>query len=581
MREGIKQYGFMVSESLHALRMAGEAYKRGYNILDPSRSKFHADGLFPEALTASKISGGMVPDDSVTGWLANGAFKAIDAVSTRALSASDEFFKQNLYASELTARAWADGVAQGLQGPELKAYIKQQRDAGFTSAPDVGANTANTAGNANAEAAFNVARFNTFTQNVKPGGAAASMLRLTNKHPELKFAVPFVRVVSNLMEFTGNMTPGIANLMTSYKDAIARGGRDAAVARGRLAIGFSAWTTAISLAASGQITGDGPTKQDGSPDFKRRQLLEQTGWKPNSLKIGDTYYNLSRLDPYGLIFNIAATAYDKYQAGMQDEKSWIDIAGTMSFALGHTLGDRQYLKGLADLMEAMNDETGSTFSRYFSNLGASLVVPNAIRQGVTIQVDPVMREARGFVESIMAKVPYASEDLAARRMPWGARMDLKPHNLYSSDDPDPLMREYARLLESGHSGGGEPLPRLRPVPGGKSLDLTKTILPNGETLYDVYGDLIEQPDPSVPKLTSVLRDMIGSDTYKNQLVDGPGALKGTRLKAWQTIISRYRAAAWRKVLEQYPEVRERVHGPKGATAAAVRERTAIDEFLNE
>lgn len=584
MREGIKQYGFMVSESLHALRMAGEAYKRGYNILDPSRSKFHADGLFPEALTASKISGGMVPDESVTGYLANGAFKVIDAVSTRALSASDEFFKQNLYASELTARAWADGVAQGLKGPELKAYIKQQRDAGFTTAPDVGANTANVAGNANAEAAFNVARFNTFTQNVKPGGIASSVLYITNKHPELKFAVPFVRVISNLLEFTGSMTPGVANLMTSYKEAIGRGGRDAAVARGRLAIGFSAWTTAMGLAASGQITGAGPTKQDGSPDFKRRQLLEQTGWKPNSLKIGDTYYNLSRLDPYGLIFNIAATAHDKFQAGMRDEKSWIDIAATMSFSLAHTLGERQYLKGLADLMEALNDDTGRTFNSYVANLGASLVVPNAIRQGITIQADPVLREARGFVEQIMKRTPYASENLAARRMPWGAKMELKPQNLYSSDDLDPLMREYARLLESGHSGGGEPLPRMRPVPGGKSLDMAAMILPNGESLYDAYGDLIEQPDPSVPKLTDTLRDLIESDAYKNEMIDGPGALKGTRLKAWQTIMSRYRSAAWRKVLEQYPEVRERVYGKKQSVAEqaeAQKRAVEIEAFLDE
>jgi hypothetical protein len=582
MREGIQQYGFMVTESLQALKMAGEAYKRGYNILDPQRSKFHENGIFPEALTASKISGGVVPDDSVTGWLANGAFKAIDAVSTRALSASDEFFKQNLYASELSARAWADGVAQGLQGAELKAYIAEQRAAGFTTAPDVGANTAKIEGNANAEAAFNVARFSTFTQNVKPGGLASSVLYITNKHPELKFAVPFVRVVSNLLEFTGSMTPGIANLMTSYKQAIARGGRDAAVARGRLAIGFSAWTMAMSMAAGGQITGAGPVKSDGSPDYKRRQLLEQTGWKPNSLKIGDTYVNLSRLDPYGLIFNIAATAYDKFQGGMRDDKSWIDIAATMTFALAHTLGERQYLKGMADLMEALNDDTGHTFNRYLANLASSIVVPNFVRQAATVPLDPVMREARGVVESVMKRTPYLSDNLAARRMPWGEKMMLQPQ-LYNTASEDPLMREYARLLEAGHSGGGEPLPRMRPVPGGKSIDLAKTRV-GEETLYDVYGDLIEQPDPSVPPLKQALRELIESDTYKNELIDGPGALKGTRLKAWQTIMSRYRSAAWRKVLELHPEVREQVYEKKQSVAdqaTAQRRAVEMEAFLDE
>ena len=589
MREGALQYGFMVSETYHALKMAGEAYKRGHNILDPMRSKFTPDGRFPEALTASKITGGVVPDDSVTGYLANGVFKAIDAVSTRALSASDEFFKQSLYASELTARAWADGLAQGLQGDALKAYMREQRAAGFTTAPDVGANTAKLSGNANAEAAFEVARFNTFTQNVKPDSMAGGLLRVTNRHPELKFAVPFVRVVSNLLEFTGTLTPGIANVMQSYKGAIARGGRDAAVARGRLALGYAVWSTAMHMAASGQLTGAGPVKSDGSPDYKKRQLLEQTGWKPYALKVGDTYINLARLDPWGLPFNIAATAYEKFQAGMREEKAWIDIASGMSFALGHVLLDRQYLKGLADFMEALKDETGHTASRYVANLGSSILVPNIVRQTATANADPIMREARGLVESIMRRTPFASENLAARRMPWGAKMEARGpiEALVSSEKQDPLMREYARLLETGHSGGGEPLPRMKPVQGGKSIDLAATRLSNGELLYDVYGDLIEQPDPSVTPLTKVLRDMIESDTYKNELIDGPGSLRGTRLKAWQTIISRYRAAAWRKVLELHPEVRERVYGPRreaaAATAAArsAAQREAVSEWLEE
>ncbi len=575
MREGIKQYGFMVSEASHALGMAIEAYKRGHNILDPAKSKFHADGQFTEALTASKISGGAVPDDSVTGWLANGAFKAIDAVSTRALSASDEFFKQTLYASELTSRAWAEGVAQRLEGDALKGYIKQQRDAAFASVEGIGPKTANVAeGGANAQAATEVARFATFTKEMRPGTVGAGILHATNKHPELKFAVPFVRVVSNLLEYTGNMTPIFASRMTMYKDAMARGGRDAVIARGRLAMGYAVWTTALGLAASGQLTGAGPVKADGSPDYKRRQLLAQTGWKPNALRIGDTYIDLSRMDPFGLPFNIAAQAFEKFQLGMRDEKSWIDIAATMTFAVGHSLLDRQYLQGLADFMEALNDDSGYVASRYIGNIAASLAVPNFIRQTVTTQSDPVLREARGVVEQIMRRTPGLSDDLAARRMRWGARMELQP-SLYGIAKDDPLMREYARLLEAGHSGGGEPLPRMKPVPGGKSIDMAATRLSNGELLYDVFGDLIEQPDPSVESLSAVLGKLIESDAYKNDLIDGPGALKGTRLKAWQTIMSRYRSAAWRKVLETYPEVRERFYGAKEATARAVAAREAM------
>jgi len=584
LREGVKQYGFMLAETTHALRMAIESYRRGINILDPVRSKFAPNGVFEEKLTASKITGGVVPDDSVTGWLANGMFKGIDAVSTRALSASDEFFKQTLYASELTARAWADGVAQGLEGDALKAFIKRQRDAGFTLGAD-GRQTgaADIAGNANAEAALNVARFGTFSQGVKPGSIAGEILKVTNKHPELKFAVPFVRVVSNILDFTGSMTPGIAGRMSNYKDAIARGGREAAIAKGRLALGYAVWTTAVGLAASGHLTGAGPVKSDGSPDYKRRTLLMQTGWKPNALKIGDAYIDISRMDPFGLPFNIAAQAMEKFQAGMKDDKSWLDIATAMSFSVGHALLDRQYLKGLADLMEALNDDTGRKASSYAANLFASVVVPNFVKQVATANADPLLREARGVVEQIMKRTPFASESLAAKRMPWGAKMEgAGPLDaLVSPTKDDPLMREYARLLESGDSGGGEPLPRMKTVPGGRSIDLASTRLSNGELLYDVYGDLIEQPDPSVPPLTAVLKEMIESDSYKHELVDGPGAFNGTRLKAWQTIMARYRAAAWRVVLERFPEVRERVYGPRLKAAEAAQEHSSMRDWLNE
>jgi len=135
MREGLKQYGFMVSESLNALHIAFDALKTGDNFLDPHRSKFTPDGRFPEALSASALSGGAVPDESVTGRALNFYFSALGKVSTDALGASDEFFKQTLYSSELAARAWSEGVDRGLKGAELKSFVRKQIDDGFVVEP--------------------------------------------------------------------------------------------------------------------------------------------------------------------------------------------------------------------------------------------------------------------------------------------------------------------------------------------------------------------------------------------------------------------------------------------------------------
>lgn len=583
IREGVRQYGFMVTESLNALQMAFESLKSGENFLDPMRSKFTPDGNFPEALSASKLSGGMVPDDSVTGWLANGVFKGIDFVSTRALGASDEFFKQTLYSSELAARAWSEGVDRGLKGDALKTHVKKAIDDGFVLDPTTGRKTAGVGDGA--EAALKVARFNTFTGAVKPGGYSSSILSLTNKYPELKFAVPFVRVVSNLLEYTGTMTPLVASRLQVYKDAMARGGRDAAVAKGRLAMGYALWTSAIAMANSGMITGDGPKKSDGSVDYQKLAMLQQSGWKPNSLKIGDTYINLSRLDPIGLPFTLAASVIDKFHDGLEDEQSFVDIATTMMWGLAETMTDRSYLQGLAQFFEAFSDDSGRKWEKWFSNVAGSIVVPNFIRQAGRNNADENLRHARGLVENILNRLPIGSDTLATKRMPWGEKMRLKGSLVTDATD-DPVMEEFARLLETGDSGAGQPLPRMKVVPGDKSIDLTRFKLSNGETLYDVYGDLVQQPDPSIPPLKEELARLIASPEYQTEMIDGPGAFKGTRLKAWQTIMARYRAAAWRVILETYPEVRERVYGKKQATAAQresvdARRRAQVEEFLGE
>lgn len=557
MAEGMQQYAYIVSEAVHGARMAAEAFKRGHNILDPSVTSLGVP-VHRDALTAQAV--GLNPS-SWSGWMFDSGARLLDAVSTRALTAGDEFFKQVSFAAEVDARAWSRGVQQGLEGDALTVFVARERNAAFQEDFAGLQNVARTDTDIGREA-LDVARGSTFTTPVRPNTVASHILDFTNSYPTTKLVVPFVRVIDNLMRYSASMTPGLANLTQAYRMAIEAGGREAAVAKGRLATGWALWTSAAALAQAGYITGPGPS------DPQQRQALQQTGWKPNAIRVGDTYLSLNGFDPLGLPFNIAGALSEAFQrAESNPEETFDTIAGAMTLAIAQNLTDRHYLRGISDLLKAVTDRDGHIASRYAGNLASTILVPNAVRT-ITTANDPIMREARGFVESLMRRTPGLSEGLAARRMPWGERMTL-PSALASTRitaEDDPLLFEYGRQIEMGNRGTPEPLPRTKAVPGQRGIDMATFRLNNGRLLYDAYGDLIQRPDPNAPSLRDALTQLIKSPGYKNQLIDGPGTLRGTRLHAMRQIIQRYRTSAWRQILERHPEVYQRAFQARQSVA---------------
>lgn len=579
MAEGMRQFGYMYSESYNAVRIAGQAFHQGKNFLDPSISKFtgayHEDALSPEML-------GLDPS-SVLGRIAGAANYAHSAMSSRALNAEDEFFKQVAFASEIDARAWSRGTDRGLKGQDLSNYVSAERDKAFMDHPDFGKNHVDLE-QADAAGALDVARKVTFTQPIKPGTVSHWMAQGQHQIPGFQFVVPFVRILSNLMRYTGNMTPMLGSRMREYKEAMSRGGRDAAVAQGQLAMGYALWTTAIGMAVSGQVTGPGPK------DHKKRQLLEQSGWKPHSIAVGavgqpgTVYIGLDGIEPFGMPFTIAA---DLAHEGTHkfDERAWSEITGAMIVALGQNVINRTYMTGLEQLFKAIGDNEGNVATSYVSNMASAIVVPNALRD---INGSPYMQEAKGLVELLKRKSGIG--ELATRRMPWGEKMEVTS-GMGSVHGDDVVVNEYARQIELGNKGQPEPLRRAKSIPGDKPLDMATFKLADGRLLYDAYGDMIQDPTAGMPAtagnsppLKEALKTLITSEDYKKRLIDGPGNFRGTRLHAMRSLIGRYQQAAWRRILSENPEVVERTQGKKLSVqekAAAQRKAIEAEAFMGE
>ena len=103
---------------------------------------------------------------------------------------------------------------------------------------------------------------------------------------------------------------------------------------------------AATMAYGGLITGQGPS------DPKLRTQLEATGWKPYSLRVGNTYVGINRLEPVGMLFTLAADYVDAVTNS--DAATAIEIAGDAAWALTVTtaknFSSHTFVKGLAETM---------------------------------------------------------------------------------------------------------------------------------------------------------------------------------------------------------------------------------------
>ncbi|WP_072389601.1 hypothetical protein [Hyphomicrobium sp. CS1BSMeth3] len=586
IREGMRQYSYMVSEAATVLGYAKESFKKGRPQLDPNVDRYgqfpadHMDprrafGINPDAVKEGGATAGNIAESAV-GHAIKLYGDALGVVSTRTLSAQDELFKRAAYHAEALAAAHTDGLSQGLKGAELDAYARKRFEQTFIDDPTLG--RIPNPDDPLAQRALAAAKSSTFMNAVPHDSFMGMMKQNIARYPMLKFAVPFPSIIHNLMHYSASLTPGLAHMSKAYQKAMQAGGHEAAVATGKLYMGYALWTLALASAVSGNSRGSGPLKNDGRPDWPARQMLEQRGRHHGGIDIPGTgaSLNAKRMDPFGIIINVPAIVAERIDDF--DEEHMGQWATVFAMSLADSVLSRHIMQGLSQLIEAATDMSGKKLGQYVGNIGASIAVPNFINQSNNYLGDPMIREANDWFEMALKRLPVASEGLAARRTPWGEPMKKQGGVITSHKDDDALLNEYARLVETGNKGVPEPLPRTKQVPGEKgSLDLVEFKLSNGKRLYDEYGDRSRDPAPgSIPPLRQRLEDFIESDAYQKNLIDGPGDMPGTKLYAIRRIIGQYRNIAWNTILRDHPEVVERVYHKRRTIGQAVEaQRRAV------
>jgi hypothetical protein len=228
----------------------------------------------------------------------------------------------------------------------------------------------------------------------------------------LKFIDPFVHISSNVIEQAllqrtpvGVFAPEIRANLSGANGAAAR---DMAI--GRMAVGTAMTVGIGSLAAEGLVNGSGPS------DPKEAAVYTMVNGPPHSVRFGDTWYDVHRLGPLGMLVGISADMYETAHAiGKEDA---IKVAEMASHAFTQNILDESFMRGPADLIKALSDPDryGSTYVR---NMLASFTPYSVGSSQVARAVDPYARQARTLLDAVKAKIPWLSETLLPKRDIWG------------------------------------------------------------------------------------------------------------------------------------------------------------------
>lgn len=553
-RAAAKEYAYMASSLADAWTFAKDAFIRGDSMLAPHNTEWFTAGngaQGPQAMTGMAAMG-LRPIRTYADFLHNG-FTALEialGMPTRALGMMDEFIKQTSYRGYVQANAAVRAQEMGLEGADLAEYVKKALDEAF----DANYQATN-------KEALQEAQVRTFSQPLVQkgnGGLPTAGFMLQNavaQHPALRAVFPFVKTPINVFRYTMKNTPILNVLQKEYRDMLSgkMGPEQQAHAYGQMFIGSLALAGASMATTNGHLTGGGPRE----PGLRRN--LEATGWKPYSIVIknGDgtsTYIPYNRFDPLGLLFGMAADITEMTVTYPDREGAADDLATAAALAIVNNLKDKTYLQSVGAALDALNDPDRSG-NKWVGQLAESMIpFSSALRNYAN--PDPYMREARSLIDHALDRMPGFSQTLPPQRDAFGYPIKVRTGLVFQDNADDIVDAEQIRMFQE--TGRGLAVPMSYNWDGVDLRDL-RVEGPNGPTTaWDRYLEIAIQPEGVDQPMKEAVADVIRLEAYQ-MAPDGVGEEKGTKLYLVQQVIQKYRAAAKKQLLREYPaEVAEPV-----------------------
>lgn len=201
---------------------------------------------------------------------------------------------------------------------------------------------------------------------------------------------------------------------------------------------------------------------DGPRDLNAKRQLMDRGWRPNTIKVGKSYFSYITT-PFAIAFSIVGRMFDDFRDGKIERPGPTNISmSSSSVAILRAVMNQSFLASITDLMAAVDSpEPEKKMSRLFSRFG-TMYIPNLAKQ-IDKWVDPTVQQADGFWETYLKEIPVArSTELKSMLNVFGEPVVRTPGlgfmpgmerfiTMEKSDDPVYAVLGEKRLVVPGFS----------------------------------------------------------------------------------------------------------------------------------
>lgn len=421
----------MVGNTLFALTTTGERALAGgidaalAGLTGRRREVFAREGTAELAGMFSALTSGRALGKAILAWQQEGLHRGklethppaipggagrIIRAPLRALSAEDAFAKAIIFEAELQAGATRLALQEGRQGEALARRI-----AALIDDPTPGLLI-------RAKAQMDARTFN------QPlGHFGQTVMRLRERHPVLKYIVPFVRTPTNIAKATLERTPlgfvpvarrALRGEYVHGQPELGGVPRTLAEDLARPIMGSLIMAGVGALAAAGYVTGGG-----GAEDRKVLAAKREAGWQPYSVVIpGVGAFAYNRLEPVGSLMGMAADVVDLVRTG-QDAKA-TQLAQAMLGAVAQNLTNKTFLVGLLGLSNLVADPSRYAES-WIEGQVRGFVPAGGLLASIARATDRTERDTRGALglRRAQGQIPGLRNLLPERQGVLGGRLE--------------------------------------------------------------------------------------------------------------------------------------------------------------
>ena len=265
----------------------------------------------------------------------------------------------------------------------------------------------------------------TLTQDLT--GFSAKLADAFNEAPWARPFFLFARTGVNGLALTAKHTPGFNFLVKEFnmiakakpgdnlQDLAQYGIHNAtdlmnakAIQNGRLAMGSAALSMASMAYLSGGLHGNGPT------DRQQRQAWLDAGWKPRTIKIGNTWVGYDAFEPYNQILALVGDIGDHMD--LMGEEWAEDSLSKLAMALASTATSKSYLAGLQSFVDLFSGAPGQQ-ERIIASLMNNTLPLSSLRNEIGKVLTPYTRELGSDIGDSIRNRNLITENIAKDPLP--------------------------------------------------------------------------------------------------------------------------------------------------------------------